>query len=194
MKSSAVPVGRSAPDFTLPAVDGDTLRLADLAGSVLILVFFRGSWCPACRWQLGHLRDHMEEFAERDATIVAISADPMEASRETPMTATLPYPHPQRRTGRNDRRLRRRPVRRRARRHHRPPRRLRPRPRTDRPLRLRRRAPARPPDRRRAAAGGRPSHRGAGRLTVIAAPSYTLRRRRHRGTLGRLAQSVRALR
>ena len=37
-------VGREAPGFELPEVEGGTVALEDLLGSPVILVFYRGSW------------------------------------------------------------------------------------------------------------------------------------------------------
>ena len=39
--------GREAPDFRLQTLDGDTLRLSDLRGQVVLLNFW-ASWCLAC--------------------------------------------------------------------------------------------------------------------------------------------------
>jgi cytochrome c biogenesis protein CcmG/thiol:disulfide interchange protein DsbE len=41
-------LNRPAPDLTLPTLDGDTLRLADLRGKV-VLVNFWGTWCEPCK-------------------------------------------------------------------------------------------------------------------------------------------------
>ncbi len=43
--AEVVKVGEQAPDFSLPASDGKTYRLADLRGAKrLVLVIFRGVW------------------------------------------------------------------------------------------------------------------------------------------------------
>ena len=39
--------GRAAPDFVLSTLNGDTLRLSDLRGQVVLLNFW-ASWCLAC--------------------------------------------------------------------------------------------------------------------------------------------------
>ncbi len=44
-EAGVVKVGERAPDFSLPAADGKTYRLADLRGGKrLVLVIFRGVW------------------------------------------------------------------------------------------------------------------------------------------------------
>jgi cytochrome c biogenesis protein CcmG, thiol:disulfide interchange protein DsbE len=39
---------RPAPDIALPTLDGDTLRLSDYRGRV-VLVNFWGTWCEPCK-------------------------------------------------------------------------------------------------------------------------------------------------
>jgi peroxiredoxin len=40
--SDTVPVGQPAPEFELTAIDGTRVRLSDLRGSPVVLVFLRG--------------------------------------------------------------------------------------------------------------------------------------------------------
>ncbi len=40
--SETVPVGADAPDFTLTAIDGREIRLSELRGKPVVLVFLRG--------------------------------------------------------------------------------------------------------------------------------------------------------
>jgi len=41
----------------------------------VVVVFYRGHWCPHCKHQLGELNQHQKELAEREAIVVAISSD-----------------------------------------------------------------------------------------------------------------------
>jgi len=69
-------VGATAPDFTLVDAGGGLRQLSDLcAHRPLVLVFYRGPWCPFCVRQLTQLRDR---FAELDALgygLAALSVD-----------------------------------------------------------------------------------------------------------------------
>jgi len=40
--SETVPVNEPAPDFELPAISGESVRLSSLRGKIVVLVFLRG--------------------------------------------------------------------------------------------------------------------------------------------------------
>ena len=77
MASSAA-VGRPAPDFELEGTDGP-FRLADHRGERVILLFYPGDETPVCTKQFCSYRDHSDELAALDATIVGISAQGVES-------------------------------------------------------------------------------------------------------------------
>ncbi len=62
------------PPFTLRRVQGDTVRLADFAGKVL-LVNFWASWCHPCREEFPRMATLYEELSRADFEIAAISDD-----------------------------------------------------------------------------------------------------------------------
>ncbi|MGZ4415040.1 MAG: peroxiredoxin-like family protein [Gaiellaceae bacterium] len=70
----AVRVGDGAPNFELPNARGEKVRLsAALASGPVVLVFYRGAWCPYCNTYLRALQEGLEELTALGATLVAIS-------------------------------------------------------------------------------------------------------------------------
>jgi peroxiredoxin len=69
-------VGDSAPDFILPDTGGNAVRLYSLlrAGHVVV-VFYRGSWCPYCDLYLRGFQRRLAELRELGAQVVAISPE-----------------------------------------------------------------------------------------------------------------------
>ena len=67
--------GDTAPDFILSNASQETIRLSNLLkkGKVL-LVFYRGSWCPYCNLQLAHYQSALDQIEALGAQLVAISA------------------------------------------------------------------------------------------------------------------------
>jgi peroxiredoxin len=67
-------LGDRAPEFSLPNARGRMTRLSDLLRrGPVVLVFYRGAWCPYCNSQLHDLQERLAEFEELGASLVAIS-------------------------------------------------------------------------------------------------------------------------
>jgi peroxiredoxin Q/BCP len=72
--SDLLPVGTQAPDFTLPASDGQSLTLSSLRGHKhVVLIFYVGDNTPDCNRQLSSLRDDMPELEGLDIAAVGIN-------------------------------------------------------------------------------------------------------------------------
>ena len=75
--SGAVPgvaVGSPAPRFELSDGTGAVVRLADrLASGPVVVVFYRGGWCPYCNLHLAELRGALDEIRSFGASLIAIS-------------------------------------------------------------------------------------------------------------------------
>jgi peroxiredoxin len=67
--------GIPAPDFTLPSGPSSQLRLADLRGRPVILVFYPADWSPVCGDELALFNEILPEFQRHDAEVVGISVD-----------------------------------------------------------------------------------------------------------------------
>jgi peroxiredoxin Q/BCP len=76
-------VGKPAPDFTRPDVDGQpwSLKQALVKGPVVV-VFYYGYYCDHCVSQLFGLKQDYQHFRELGAEVVALSADSSATTRE----------------------------------------------------------------------------------------------------------------
>jgi len=85
--------GHRAPNFTLPDAAGQPVQLADLlkAGPV-VLVFYRGNWCPYCNLQLRAYDQALAQFQAHGATLVAVSPQTPDLTRLTAEEKGLHFP------------------------------------------------------------------------------------------------------
>lgn len=69
-------VGQPAPDFTLPMLDGEQLKLSSVLkeGPVVLVVLrgYPGYQCPACRQQVSGLVAQAKAFSAKDAHVVLV--------------------------------------------------------------------------------------------------------------------------
>lgn len=65
-------VGRAAPDFTLPQLDGPPIHLAALRGQVVVVNFW-ASWCADCHTEQPALNATWRRF--RDSGVVVLGVD-----------------------------------------------------------------------------------------------------------------------
>jgi cytochrome c biogenesis protein CcmG, thiol:disulfide interchange protein DsbE len=63
---------RPAPDIALPTLDGDTLRLSDYRGRV-VLVNFWGTWCEPCKEETPALEASYQALKDQGLVIVGIN-------------------------------------------------------------------------------------------------------------------------
>ena len=79
--SLMVPLGTPAHDFELPSFDGTTVKLADLDGRAL-LVMFLCNHCPYVRHVERRLGEVVAEYAGRGVAAVAINSNDLDAYPE----------------------------------------------------------------------------------------------------------------
>lgn len=76
--STMLPLGTTAPDFTLPDTEGASVSLSDVSGKRGLLVIFMCNHCPFVKHIAEGLKALTDEYAAKDISIVAISSNDAE--------------------------------------------------------------------------------------------------------------------
>lgn len=77
--STMLPLGTSAPNFSLPDVNGKTVSLADFAGSKALLVMFICNHCPFVKHVAEQLAKLARDYQPQGVAIVGISSNDVQA-------------------------------------------------------------------------------------------------------------------
>ncbi|MBI2907762.1 MAG: redoxin domain-containing protein [Chloroflexi bacterium] len=65
-------VGKTAPDFTLTSLSGETVSLSSLRGKA-VLINFWASWCDPCRAEMPGMEKVWKELKDQGMVILAIN-------------------------------------------------------------------------------------------------------------------------
>ncbi len=77
-------VGEKAPEII--GVDQNGLKINStetLKYNKILLVFYRGNWCPHCKKHLGSLQEHLNEFIEKGVYVMVVTPETVERTKET---------------------------------------------------------------------------------------------------------------
>ena len=74
---------QKTPNLTLLTLDHGEFNLStDIAERGVVICFYRGLHCPICAKQLIDFQRHVEEFAKRGVSCIAVSSDGEERTRQ----------------------------------------------------------------------------------------------------------------
>ena len=86
-------VGDKAPNIVSKDNTGKAFDLkSQLKKGDVVVVFYRGQWCPFCNKQLGHLNDSLSQIMAKGATVVAVSPETMENVAKTVTKTKASFP------------------------------------------------------------------------------------------------------
>lgn len=71
-RAKAGPKGSGpAPDFTLETFDGESIRLSELRGQVVVINFW-ASWCPPCREEAAYLEATWRAYRAKGVVFIGV--------------------------------------------------------------------------------------------------------------------------
>ncbi len=82
-----------AIDFEIETFGGETIKLSDFEGKVVVLNFW-ASWCPPCRWEMPFFERMSQEYEEQDVVFLGVAiSDTLENVRAFAEGVGVTYPN-----------------------------------------------------------------------------------------------------
>ncbi len=91
MSTESLKVGDVAPDFALPADNGQTVKLSDFRGKRVVVYFYPKDNTSGCTTQACGFRDRYPDIQERNAVVLGISPDGIDSHRKFKTKYNLPF-------------------------------------------------------------------------------------------------------
>jgi len=86
-------INSKAPDFKGKDQNGNDVVLKDLRKKgAVVIIFYRGYWCPYCNKELQKLEDSLSSIKERGAQFIAITPEKKEGVAKTIEKTKATYP------------------------------------------------------------------------------------------------------
>ena len=86
-------INSKAPDFKAKDQNGNEIVLKDLRKKgPVILVFYRGYWCPYCNKELLRLEDSLQLIVNKGAQLIAVTPEKQEGVAKTIEKTKATYP------------------------------------------------------------------------------------------------------
>lgn len=83
-EAKGLKVGSQAPDFSALDLDDNVFSLnSALKKGPVVLIFYRGQWCPYCNKHLKKLEENLGKIYAKNASVVAISPEKSEFLKRT---------------------------------------------------------------------------------------------------------------
>jgi len=84
--------GQKVPEVTVKGLDGKDISLASLhQEKPLVIVFFRGGWCPICTKHTQQLIKVYPELKEKGFEMIGVSPDSVESTKANIDKSSIPF-------------------------------------------------------------------------------------------------------
>jgi thioredoxin-dependent peroxiredoxin len=90
--SDPLPIGATAPEFSLPDQDGKIVSLSALRGHNVVLVFYPGDDTTVCRKQLCEFRDRWAHAQAQNTLVFGVNPQKAESHVKFQGKSRLPFP------------------------------------------------------------------------------------------------------
>lgn len=84
-------IGEAAPNFELPASNGEKVKLSNFKGKNVVLYFYPKDMTPGCTTEACDFRDYHDEFSKLNAVILGISTDSLDKHKKFIEKYDLPF-------------------------------------------------------------------------------------------------------
>lgn len=86
-------INDAAPDFTAKDQNGKAVNLKEkLKNGAVVLVFYRGQWCPYCNHYLKRLEDSMSLVSNKGASLITVTPETAVGIAKTIEKTNATYP------------------------------------------------------------------------------------------------------
>lgn len=86
-------IGDLAPEFTGTDQQGNKFTLTEaLKKGDVVMLFYRGQWCPYCKKQLSHFSDSLTLVTAKGASLLAITPETQENIKKTVEKTNASFP------------------------------------------------------------------------------------------------------
>lgn len=92
MAAPGLKIGSTAPNFSIEQADSKTFKLySELKSSPVVLLFYRGGWCPYCNLQLKSIQNEVfPKLKANGIKLLAVSVDKIAEAKKTKNTLSFP--------------------------------------------------------------------------------------------------------
>lgn len=84
INSDHLNIGELAPDIVGKDQNGKLINSKELLKEhQILLIFYRGNWCPYCKKHLSSLASHLKEFQDKGVFVIVVTPEKVEKTQET---------------------------------------------------------------------------------------------------------------